>query len=572
MDWHFTPPAAPLIVGAVVMLVISEIVRRRGPMRGATPFRLMCYGTSVYVVGYALELGAGTQAAVLHWLKLEYLGVVTLPALTLLTALGFTGRVRYMTPLNLCLLFVVPAITWLLVLTNEQHQWIWRAIDIDTSLGFTRTTFVRGPWYVVYNTIFTNLMLALTLLVLWRAFLVAEGTFRRQVAVLTVAVAIPILVHSVYLATPWFAGLDPNPYALLLTATTLAWGMLESALLDLVPEAQEHVFASLADPVVVVDNRRRVVALNPAAETALGVAATQAIGRTVSQVLPALARLTEGHRLEESFQASFSLGGDGSERQFEARVTPLSPRRGQVGGRLVVLQDVTERRQVEKLREDLVNTLVHDLRNPLTVVRAATDLLSIDEKAGQRVRDLIEPARLATRRLLDLVSRLLEVHSLQSGRLPLERSRVHVEALIAEAVEMQAPLARGRDQRLAVAIEPGLPPLDVDRELLARVLQNLIGNAIKFTGAGEIRIAARALDDGALQVSVHDDGPGIPHELQARLFREFARGSQAGRGTGLGLAFCHSAITAHGGSIHADSDPGRGTTLAFRLPVVTPPS
>ncbi len=571
MNWHFTPPAAPLLVGAAVMLLIAEIVRRRGPMRGAAPFRLLCYGICVYVVGYALELGVSTPAEVLRCLKIEYFGVAMLPGLTLLTALSFTGRVRYLTPLNVALLFVIPAITWLLVLTNERHQWIWRAIDVDTSLGFTRTTFLRGPWYVVHNTIYTQLTLVLTLVTLWRAFQAAEGTFRRQVAVLTVAVAIPIVVHSVYLATPWFVGLDPNPYALLLTATTLAWGMLESALLDLVPEAQERVFASLADPVVVLDDRRRVVALNPAAEGALGVAAERAIGRTVSDVLPALAPLTEGRRLEEAFQASFGLGRDGHERQFEARVTPLSPRRGQVGGRLVVLQDVTERRQVEKLREDLVNTLVHDLRNPLTVVRASTDLLAIDEQAGQRVRDLVEPARLATRRLLDLVSRLLEVHTLQSGRLPLERSRVRVEALIAEAVEMQAPLARGKDQRLAVEIEPGLPPLDVDRELVARVLQNLIGNAIKFTGAGEIRIAARAAAGAALEVSVHDAGPGIPHELQARLFREFARGTQAGRGTGLGLAFCHSAITAHGGTISAESDPGRGTTLAFRLPV-TPPS
>lgn len=570
MHWHFTPPAAPLVVGAVLMLVIAEIVRRRGPMRGATQFRLLCYGICVYVVGYALELGSSSPAEVLRCLQIEYLGVAALPVLTLLTALALSGRVRFLTPLNVTLLFVVPAITWLLVLTNDQHQLIWRAINVDTSLGFARTTFVRGPWYVVHNTIYTQLMLVLTLAVLWRALRAATGTFRRQLVVLIVAVAIPILVHSVYLATPWFVGLDPNPYALLLTATTLAWGMLESALMDLVPEAQERVFASLADPVVVVDDRSRVVALNPAAETALGVAADVAIGRLVSEVLPALASLTEGHPLGEAFQASFSLGAEGSERVFEARVTPLSPRRAQVGGRLVVLQDVTERRQVERLREDLVNTLVHDLRNPLTVVRASTDLLSIDEKAGPRVRELIEPARLATRRLLDLVSRLLEVHTLQSGRLPLERSRVQVEALIAEAVEMQAPLARGKDQQLTVEIEGALPLLHVDRELVARVLQNLIGNAIKFTGAGRIRIAARAVDGPSLQVSVHDDGPGIPHELQARLFREFARGPQAGRGTGLGLAFCHSAITAHGGSISADSDPGRGTTLAFRLPVTLP--
>jgi PAS domain S-box-containing protein len=570
MAWHFTPPAAPLVVGALLMLTIAEIVRRRGAMRGGRALRLLCLAICVYVVGYALELGSSSPAEALRWLKLEYLGVAALPSLTLITALAFTGRERYLTPLNVALLFVIPSITWLLVLTNESHELIWRAIRIDTSLGFTRTSFVRGPWYTVHNTYYIQALLFLTLVVLWQALWAATGLFRRQLAVLIVAVVIPSLVHIVYLSTPWFVGLDPNPYALLLTATTLAWGMLESALLDLVPEAQERVFASLSDPVVVSDDRNRIVALNPAAASALGVTAASGIGRSVSEILPSLARLTEGHALGEAYAASFSLGAEGSERHFDARVTPLSPRRRQVGGRLIVLQDVTERRQLERLREALVNTLVHDLRNPLTVVSASLDLLAVDDPGASSTRELIEPARLATRRLLDLVSRLLEVHTLQGGRFPLERSPLRVEGLIAEAVEMQAPLARSRQQSLVVDVAPELPALSADRELLGRVLQNLIGNAIKFTGPGKIRIMARA-EGPVLQVSVHDDGPGIPSELQGRLFREFARGNQAERGTGLGLAFCRGAVIAHGGTIAADSEPGRGTTVVFRLPL-TPPS
>jgi NtrC-family two-component system sensor histidine kinase KinB len=347
--------------------------------------------------------------------------------------------------------------------------------------------------------------------------------------------------------------------------------MLETALLDLVPEAQERVFASLADPVVVSDQRGRIVGLNPAASRALGVEAEVVIGRNLDEALPALAGLGETASALATQRTTLRIPTSGGEREFEVQVSPLSARRHGIGGRLMVLHDVTERREVEKLRQDLVNTLVHDLRNPLTIVRASTDLLSIDERVPGHVRELVEPARLATRRLLDLVSRLLEVHTLQSGRVPLERSHVHLEALVAEAVEMQAPLARGKEQKLVADVEAALPTLFVDRELLSRVLQNLIGNAIKFTGPGEIRIAARSLPGLMVEVRVEDAGPGIPNEIKARLFREFARGSQPARGTGLGLAFCHGAITAHGGTIDARSDPSRGTTLAFRLPL-TPPT
>ncbi len=565
MTWRFTPAAAPLIVGAVLMLVIAEIVRRRGPMRGAQGMRLLCFGICVYVVGYALELGSSNAADVARWLKVQYLGVVAVPALTLITALSFTGQHRYNTPLNVALQFVIPAITWLLALSNESHQWIWREIQVDTSLGFARTTFVRGPWYTVHNSYYTQVVLILTLLVLQRALRSTTGVFRRQLVVLIVALVVPIVVHAVYLVTPLFAGLDPNPYALLVTATMLAWGMLKSGLMDLVPEAQQRVIASLADPVVVSDGRNRVVAMNPAAESALDVSAAAAIGRFVPEALPALAPLTEGRALEAALLTSFSLGPEGSERHFDARVTPLSPGRG-VAGRLIVLHDVTERRHVESLRADLVRTLVHDLRNPLTVIRASVDLLAADGAASPRTQELVEPARLATQRLLDLASRLLEVQALQRGRVALERSPVDVAALIGEAVEMQEPLASAKGQRLVIAAAADLPPLLVDRELIGRVLQNLIGNAIKFTGPGEIRVAAHRADAESVAVRVEDQGPGIAPEVRDRLFGEFVRGNVADRGSGLGLAFCRGAIEAHGGSITADSEPCRGTSFEFRLP------
>jgi signal transduction histidine kinase len=115
-----------------------------------------------------------------------------------------------------------------------------------------------------------------------------------------------------------------------------------------------------------------------------------------------------------------------------------------------------------------------------------------------------------------------------------------------------------------------LPPVIVDAELIGRVLQNLIGNAIKFTPpGGSIRVSAQAdaADTRHLVVSVSDSGPGLPAEVQARLFQKFVRGTGPGRGSGLGLAFCRLAVEAHGGRIWADSTPDQGSSFHFTLPV-----
>ncbi len=563
MSWHFTAAAAPLLVGAVLMLGIAALTVRRRPVQGGVSMGLVALAVCVYVTAYAMELGSG-EAGVRFWLKVQYLGIANVPPLALTLALAYTGRHRFLSPLHLGLLFAIPFTTCLLALTNESHELIWRAIQADTSLGFTRTLFERGAWYGVHNT-YVHCLLAFTVLLLARSIARAQGLFRRQLVVLLVAMLVPVLVHALYLATPIFGGLDPNPYALIVTAVTLAWGMFESSLMDLVPVAREAVFASQRDPVLVADRQDRLVDLNPAAQALLGLTAS-AVGRPLAEVFPAWSEVAAGRSPREAARVPLRLTLAGQERHFEASLAPLAPRPGTVEGRLLVLADVTERRQAERLREDLVGTLVHDLRNPLTVVRAAVDLIEMESPGGAHAPELVMAARQASDRLLDLVRALLDVHGLETRRLPISRSRVEVAALVADAVGMQAPLARARELQLSTDVPAGLPAVSVDAALISRVLQNLLGNALKFTPAGgRVRVAARQEPEG-VAVAVSDDGPGVAPGLRPRLFQAFAHGEHLGRGTGLGLAFCRLAVEAHGGRIWAESDPGKGAAFSFTLP------
>jgi PAS domain S-box-containing protein len=248
-------------------------------------------------------------------------------------------------------------------------------------------------------------------------------------------------------------------------------------------------------------------------------------------------------------------------------------------GRLLVLRDVTEERMLAKMRDDLTHTMVHDLRNPLTGISTALKLLDtkLSDVMSPAQHRLLEIADSSAERMVDLVSAILDVSRLESGRMPINPVSVPLRTLVAEALELQSPLAVTNDLELVDDVPLDLPPAWADRELIGRVLQNLVGNAIKFTPAkGQITITAGQCEQISqdipftfLCISVADTGPGVPVDLRDNLFQKFVVGEQQEHGSGLGLAFCKLAVEAHGGQIWVESDPGQGATFTFSLPIAS---
>ena len=238
-------------------------------------------------------------------------------------------------------------------------------------------------------------------------------------------------------------------------------------------------------------------------------------------------------------------------------------------GRLVVLQDVTEERTLQQMRDDLTHTMVHDLRNPLNVVYSALEMMNeqLIDTAPADVQQMLHISRQSTRRILDLVNGILSISHLESGRMPILRQPLEMGELVEEVVEAERPLAEEKGLRLQHDVSSEMPTVKADRSLMERVLQNLVGNAIKFTPAEGIVEVGAKVANGHIAVRVRDTGPGVPFEIQDKLFEKFVTGKQMGRGSGLGLAFCRMAIEAHDGRIWVDSEPGKGATFSFILPL-----
>jgi signal transduction histidine kinase len=253
-----------------------------------------------------------------------------------------------------------------------------------------------------------------------------------------------------------------------------------------------------------------------------------------------------------------------------------------ITGWLIVLRDVTEEIELAHLKDDMTHMLVHDLRSPLTVLGNSFFLLEEAFAKGdsELFSKLMAMAQRSSERMLTLVSDLLGISELESHQVELALERVDARSLLHEAITQLSPLAASAQITLDISAAKDLPPLYVDPELIRRVLNNLLDNAIKFTpDGGCVRVWAQRDGETAadeLLIGVSDEGPGIPEGEQHRLFDKFRRvGSVRGRraGSGLGLPFCKLAVEAHGGRIWVKSPSSErvsasaGSTFLMTLPI-----
>ncbi len=235
-----------------------------------------------------------------------------------------------------------------------------------------------------------------------------------------------------------------------------------------------------------------------------------------------------------------------------------------------LMRDISERKLLDTMREDLIAMVYHDLRSPLANITSSLEVLSgfFEESRDESIHSLISIASRSTERIQRLTASLLDLYRLETGQQIGEHQLAAPEALIAESIDVVNLNAGNRDLILTWDVEDNLPYVDVDPDMIRRVLINLLENAIKFTPTkGKIHVSARFVKSH-VEFSVSDTGQGIPYSDQARIFEKFIRLSprDGRKGLGLGLAFCKLAIEAHNGEIWVESEPGRGSTFKFFVP------
>ena len=237
------------------------------------------------------------------------------------------------------------------------------------------------------------------------------------------------------------------------------------------------------------------------------------------------------------------------------------------------LHDVSERKALDDLRNDLTSMVFHDLRSPLANIISSLDILSglVNAKENETIESILGIAANSTTRIERLVNSLLDINRLESGQEIVDQNIVFLNKLTAEAVKEVIPIAESRRQQVSSLMPDDLPPVWVDKDMILRVLLNLLENAAKFTPSGGRITADASQQDGWITVSIEDNGPGIPVLERERIFDKFTRlrGTHKPGGLGIGLAFCKMAVEGHGGQIWVESQNNVGTTFFFTLPMAT---
>ena len=240
-----------------------------------------------------------------------------------------------------------------------------------------------------------------------------------------------------------------------------------------------------------------------------------------------------------------------------------------------IIHDISERKALDDLRNDLMSMVYHDLRSPLANIISSLDMLSvlISDDADEDVQSIMKVAFHSTTRIERMINTLLDINRLESGQEIVTQKSVDVESLIVDAVREMEQIADSRNQKLNTQFPENekLGPVWVDGEMILRVLINLLENATKFSPAnGEITIIAQA-ENGLVKVFVQDSGPAIPAGDRERIFNKFTRlrGKDTRSGMGIGLAYCRLAVEGHGGRIWVESEKEKGNTFSFTLPVAS---
>jgi signal transduction histidine kinase len=337
----------------------------------------------------------------------------------------------------------------------------------------------------------------------------------------------------------------------------------------------EAVLTGTENPVVAVDRRLRVMFANPAARRLFDeVRATTA--EPAAEVIPApllptnyLNALRE-LRQKRVYMYEVTLNG----KTYTCHVGQLDGPR--VGGWVAVLNDITQLKELDRLKSEMIRMTSHDLKNPLQAALANLDLLSEDlrDESDPEIQESLQTVQKQLVRMNRIINGILDLERIRNG--PISLDQCIPTSFIQRLIEDMLPAARERGIHLLGQIDSSLNEFRADPDQLERALSNLVENAIKFTPEGGTVQVKVSKCDGYIQFEVTDTGIGIPQELQPYVFDRFWRGAQKGQsgaehisGTGLGLSLVKTVVENHKGTISLDSQPGAGTSFYIRLPQQT---
>ena len=333
------------------------------------------------------------------------------------------------------------------------------------------------------------------------------------------------------------------------------------------------------DAIVATTTDGQILTWNPGAERLYGYTRDEVVGKHVSLLharkeleADLMEKLGKGERVSQL--ETLKLTKDGREMDVSLTVSPIIDREGRMVGTSRIARDITDRKVLDRMKDEFVGTVSHELRTPLTAIKGFIELV-LDGDAGpipDTQREFLEVAARNADRLGALINDILDVSRIESQRLEIRPEPIDLAAVLEDVVSTFRVMARNKGLTLRQEVA-SLPKVLGDASRLVQVFSNLMSNAIKYTPKGEVGVKA-IMTGGGVEVVVHDTGVGLTKEEQEQLFTKFFRGknpvvAETG-GTGLGLVIAKAIVETHKGTIDFESRPDEGTRFRVVLPLAPP--
>ena len=347
----------------------------------------------------------------------------------------------------------------------------------------------------------------------------------------------------------------------------------------------ENILDNVGAGAIVIDEGGNILMMNPAAEEIYGARLAEVAGKPISTQAEAKRVVALAAEIEASVDKPLSKdvevrGADDTKRMIRSSWAVVKNEAGRVVGMVLALTDLAAHKKIERLEQEFVAHMTHELRSPLASISAGLELLtrSFKDKIDEKQASLFSACAANVKRLSALVDSILDFSKIESGQMTVFPKPADPAKICSLAVDSLLPWAAKKELNLGVSVAQGLPVVLADVDRTVQVLVNLISNALKFTPkGGRVLVTASAApheSDRFVTLAVRDTGCGIPLADRARVFEKFAQVNSPANvgGTGLGLPIAKSMVELQGGRMWLESEEGRGTVFYFTLPVYVPPS
>jgi len=456
--------------------------------------------------------------------------------------------------------------------TTLQEQMMYVAVRVENqgeAVGIARvalplTTVAQNVSHVTNTIILATVII--TVLAITAVWLIARTTTRpvRQLTKASREITAGKLGQKITIATKDEVGQLARAFNEMSAnlKTTVATLTTEKNKLD-------SILANMVDGVIMTDTGGDIILANKAAGALFGFKEDSVAGRPIIEAV-------HDYEIDEILKQCLHTGKEqaaqfesGNARRFLRAIAMPLYSEGRLSGVLILLQDLTELRNLQTMRREMVGNISHELRTPIAGIKAMAETLlngAIDDR--EAARDFLGRIGSEADRLAQMVAELTQLSRIESGQADLQMESVNLNALADEVLAEMRPLAEKQPVTLNQELSPGLPLVKADRDRIRQTIINLVHNAIKFNRPGGSVTIATGYDARSVTVSVIDTGIGISADDLPHIFERFYKAdkARAGGGSGLGLAIAKHTVQAHGGDIRAQSAEGKGSTFSFTLP------